>query len=131
MSLIKKDGSPDLIDEPVFAALFRPYSVMNGGDTEFIFLNACKTSGYGMRLNRMGFVVVCWSTRVADAAAQPFAAAFYEALVKNNASLKAAYDFAVKTIEVDFELRDPDVKTTHAATKPAAGIPELLRRVRI
>ena len=59
MSLIKKDGSPDLIDEPVFAALFRPYSVMNGGDTEFIFLNACKTSGYGMRLNRMGFEGAC------------------------------------------------------------------------
>ena len=126
LCLIKKDGSKYFIDELVFAALLRPYSVMNGGDTEFIFLNACRSDGYGMSLNAKGFVVVCWSTRVNDAAAQPFAVAFYEARVKNNASWQEAFDFAVKIISVDFELRDPDdVTTTPATTKPAAGIPKL------
>ena len=123
--LVKKEGSLDPVDPRDIVELFAPYSRMNGGDTEFIFLNSCHSNGYGMCLNAMGFVVVCWSTRVNDAAAQPFAAAFYEALVKNKASWKAAYDFAVKTIEVNFELCDPDLNTTHSATKPAAGIPEL------
>ena len=77
LCLIKKDGSKYFIDELVFAALLRPFSVMNGGDTEFIFLSACTSHGYGMRLKQMGFVVVCWLTRVNDDAAQPFATAFY------------------------------------------------------
>ena len=124
--LVKEDGSLDLVDPRDIVALFAPYSRMNGGDTEFIFLNSCHSNGYGMCLNAMGFVVVCWSTRVNDAAAQPFAVAFYFARVKNNASWQEAFDFAVKIISVDFELRDPDdVTAAHATTKPAAGIPKL------
>ena len=126
LGLVKKDGSLDIVDPRDIVALLEPYSVMNGGDTEFIFLNACRSDGYGMSLNAKGFVVVCWSTRVNDAAAQPFAVAFYEARVKNNASWQEAFDFAVKIISVDFELRDPDdVTTTPATTKDAAGIPKL------
>ena len=120
VGLVKKNGSLDRVDPQDFVELFAPY-----GDTEFIFLNACRSNGYGMSLNQMGFVVVCWSTRVNDAAAQLFATAFYEARVKSNASWQEAFDFAVKTISVKFELRDPDVNTTHATTKPAAGVPEL------
>ena len=124
--LVKEDGSLDRVDPRDIVELFAPYSRMNGGDTEFIFLNACRSNGYGMCLNTMGFVVVCWSTRVNDAAAQPFAVAFYKARVKNNASWQEAFDFAVKDISVKFALRDPDdVKTTDATTKPAAGIPKL------
>ena len=64
--------------------------------------------------------------RVNDAAAQPFATAFYFARVKNNATWQEAFDFAVKFISVKFALRDPDdVTAAHATTKPAAGIPKL------
>ena len=123
LCLIKKDGSKYFIDELVFAALLRPFSVMNGGDTEFIFLTACTSHGYGMRLKQMGFVVVCWLTRVNDDAAQPFATAFYKARVKNNASWQAAFDCAVEEIESqNFQLVDPDI----VKTKNAAGIPKLL-----
>ena len=95
--------------------LFGPYSVVNGGSLNFIFINGCLSIGYGMSLNQAGFVVVCWQTLVRDDAAANFAAAFYEKWAKGH-SIQAAFNFAEEKIDVG----DPML------VKHAAGIPRLL-----
>ena len=124
MGLVKKNGSMfDLVDPQDLVKLFAPYSIANGGELESIFINGCNSDGYGMSLNKAGFVVICWQTRVHDDAAAEFAAAYYEDRVKGS-SFQEAFDFAKQTISAKFKLRDPDVVMT--SSKPAGGIPKLL-----
>ena len=123
MGLVNKNGDLDRVDPQDLVKLFAPYSIANGGELEFIFINGCNSDGYGMSLNKAGFVVVCWQTRVHDDAAAEFAAAYYEDRVKGS-SFQKAFNFAKQTISAKFELRDPDVVMT--SSKPAGGIPKLL-----
>ena len=123
MGLVNKNGDLDRVDPQDLVKLFAPYSIANGGELEFIFINGCNSDGYGMSLNKAGFVVICWQTRVHDDAAAEFAVAYYEDRVKGS-SFQEAFDFAKKTISAKFELLDPDV--AKASSKPAAGIPKLL-----
>ena len=123
MGLVNKNGDLDRVDPQDLVKLFAPYSIANGGELEFIFINGCNSDGYGMSLNKAGFVVICWQTRVHDDAAAEFAAAYYEDRVKGS-SFQEAFDFAKQTISAKFKLRDPDVVMT--SSKPAGGIPKLL-----
>ena len=123
MGLVKKNGDLDIVNPQDIVKLFAPYSIANGGELEFIFINGCNSDGYGVSLNQAGFVVICWQTRVHDDAAAEFAAAYYEDRVKGS-SFQEAFDFAKQTISAKFKLRDPDVVMT--SSKPAGGIPKLL-----
>ena len=124
MGLVKKNGSMfDLVDPQDVVKLFAPYSIANGGELKSIFINGCNSDGYGMSLNKAGFVVICWQTRVHDDAAAEFAAAYHEDRVKGR-SFQEAFNFAKQTISAKFEVRDPDVVMT--SSKPAGGIPKLL-----
>ena len=123
MGLVNKNGDLDRVDPQDLVKLFAPYSIANGSELEFIFINGCNSDGYGMSLNKAGFVVICWQTRVHDDAAAEFAAAYYEDRVKGS-SFQEAFDFAKQTISAKFKLRDPDVVMT--SSKPAGGIPKLL-----
>ena len=123
MGLVKKNGEIDAVCPQDLVKLFASYSTVKGGDLESIFINGCNSDGYGMSLNKAGFVVICWETKVHDDAAAEFAAAYYEDRVKGS-SFQAAFDFAKQTISAKFELRDP--KVAKASSKPAAGIPKLL-----
>ena len=80
--LVTEHGELDPVDPEDFVNLFAPYSVRNGGSLNFIFINACLSSGYGTSLNKAGFRVVFWRTRVPDDVAADFAATFYEAKQK-------------------------------------------------
>ena len=90
-------------------------AVLDGGSLGFIFINSCKSFGYGVFLHQAGFVVVCWQTLVRDDAAAKFAAIFYEERAKGY-SIQAAFNFVRQKIKVG----DPKV------VKRAAGIPRLL-----
>ena len=115
LGLVKKNGKLEKVDPQDLVKLFSPYAVVNGGSLDFIFINSCKSFGYGISLHQAGFVVVCWETLVRDDAAAEFAATFYEERAKGH-SIKAAFNFAEKKIKVG----DPMV------VKHAAGIPRLL-----
>ena len=115
LGLVKKNGRLDKVDPQDLVKLFSSYAVVKGGSLGFIFINSCKSFGYGTSLNQAGFVVVCWQTLVRDDAAAEFAATFYEEWAKGH-SIQAAFNFAEKKIKVG----DPMV------VKHAAGIPRLL-----
>ena len=115
LGLVKKNGKLEKVDPQDLVKLCSQYAVVNGGSLGFIFINACKSFGYGTSLHQAGFVVVCWETLVRDDAAAEFAAAFYEERAKGH-SIQAAFNFAEKKIKVG----DPMV------VKHAAGIPRVL-----
>ena len=115
LGLVKKNGKLDKVDPQDLVKLFSSYAVVKGGSLGFIFINSCKSFGYGTSLNQAGFVVVCWETLVRDDAAAKFAAVFYEERAKGY-SIQAAFNYARQKIKVG----DPKV------VKRAAGIPRLL-----
>jgi len=107
--------------------LFEQYSVKNGGSLVEIFLNGCNSNGLGYSLGKLGFVVVCWSTRVRDDAASKFSRAYYYARNKNGMPFHQAFEFAKEAISNEFELRDPDAPVVGpVSSKPAAGDPKLV-----
>ena len=115
VGLVKENGELDPVKPEDIINLFAPYSVVNGGSLNFIFINGCLSIDFGMSLNQAGFVVVCWQTLVRDNAAANFATAFYEKWAKGH-SIQAAFNFAEEKIDVG----DPKL------VKHAAGIPRLL-----
>ena len=115
LGLVKKNGKLEKVDPQDLVKLFSPYAVVNGGSLDFIFINSCKSFGYGISLHQAGFVVVCWETPVRDDAAANFATAFYEKWAKGH-SIQAAFNFAEEKIDVG----DPKL------VKHSAGIPRLL-----
>ena len=99
--LVKENGELDPVNPEDIINLFAPYSVVNGGSLNFIFINACLSSGYGTSLNKAGFRVVFWRTRVPDDVAADFAATFYEERANCNCD-QAAFNFAKQTIPANF-----------------------------
>ena len=99
--LVTEHGELDPVDPEDFVNLFAPYSVRNGGSLNFIFINACLSSGYGTSLNKAGFRVVFWRTRVPDDVAADFAATFYEERANCNCD-QAAFNFAKQKIPANF-----------------------------
>ena len=101
VGLVKENGELDPVKPEDIINLFAPYSVVNGGSLNFIFINACLSSGYGTSLNKAGFRVVFWRTRVPDDVAADFAATFYEERANCNCD-QAAFNFAKQKIPANF-----------------------------
>jgi hypothetical protein len=108
-----------------------------GGALELVFINGCSSYEFGRAVHAAGIPhVICWRTKVHDAAARIFSIAFYKHLQNAGTTYEDAFkqaQYAVKTEPMSppgnrdvtvqrFELVDPDAGATTTGAA-AAGIP--------
>jgi hypothetical protein len=98
LGFTKPGGQLEAVDPTTLAQLLGSHSAVNGGGLELVVLNGCRSEALGRACHTAGVpYVVCWCTKLLDAAARLFARTLFQQLA-SGVAIHAAFEEAKRIV---------------------------------